>query len=361
MDNKRLQWKKILIHLFMIVIVTVMTGCGYSKEKSKNTKIVLTTGFAKDEVFRIEKMSCRMPEVMVYLMNTKNQYENVLGEEIWNVSRDGENLKDQLKDMVIARLARIKAMNLMAQQQEITLDEAEEEKIKQAAQAYYSSLNREEVEKLQVTEDVILQMYQEKALADKVYQSLIADINPEISDDEARTITVQMIQIKTCHLDENGEKVEYSEQSKREAFEKARTALQRANAGENFEVLVSEYSDAENNVISFGKGTYDTAFENAAFNLATDEISQIITTDDGYVILKCLSTFDREETDRNKIKIVEEKRKEVFDQQYTNFITGLTKNMNDKLWEKVDFCEDLAVTTSSFFDIYQEYMKKEIR
>lgn len=36
-------------------------------------------------------------------------------------------------------------------------------------------------------------LYREYAMADKVYQLIIQDINPEISDDEARKITVQQI------------------------------------------------------------------------------------------------------------------------------------------------------------------------
>ena len=40
---------------------------------------------------------------------------------------------------------------------------------------------------------LIESMYRDYALADKVYRQIISDINPEISDDEARTITVQHI------------------------------------------------------------------------------------------------------------------------------------------------------------------------
>ena len=65
-------------------------------------------------------------------------------------------------------------------------------------------------------------MYEEYALAGKVYEYLIADINPEISDDEARTITVQDILIKTYSLNENGERVPYSTQAKQEAYQRAR-------------------------------------------------------------------------------------------------------------------------------------------
>ena len=60
--------------------------------------------------------------------------------------------------------------------------------------------------------------------------------------------------------------------------------------------------------------------EEAAFNLGTDEISGIVETEHGYHIIKCISTFDRDETDRNKIKIVEQRRKEVFNEEYSGFV-----------------------------------------
>ena len=97
----------------------------------------------------------------------------------------------------------------------------------------------------------------------------IADINPEISDDEARTITVQDILIKTYSLNENGERVPYNTQAKQEAYQRAQEACSRARAGEDFSSLIAEYNEDENSTYSFGKGTYDDTFEEAAFNLGT--------------------------------------------------------------------------------------------
>ena len=62
-------------------------------------------------------------------------------------------------------------------------------------------MNTKEQEKiqeeiLQADEEIIENLYAEFALANKVYEYIIKDINPEISDDEARTITVQYIQLK---------------------------------------------------------------------------------------------------------------------------------------------------------------------
>jgi foldase protein PrsA len=211
---------------------------------------------------------------------------------------------------------------------------------------------------LNVTRDDIVNMYSEYALAGKVYEYLIADINPEISDDEARTITVQHILIKTYTTNEEGERVPYSENAKREAFLKAKEALQRARDGEDFSQLISEYSEDTNDTYTFGKGTMDEDFEEASFNLGTDEISDIVETDHGYHIIKCISTFNRSETDRNKVKIVEQRRKEVFNEEYSKFVEGLTKNLNEKLWESVGFIDDENVKTDSFFSVYKDVFMK---
>lgn len=350
---------KLKLATFSILTVTMLTSCGITAPNAQNTKIVLTTGFAKDEVFRIEGTSCTLSEMMVYLTNTKNQYEDTFGSEIWDiVQTTDESISDNIKETVLARVARIKSLNLMAKEYDITLDDKELEKASQAGEKYYNSLNATERRLLDVTRDDITQMYEEYALAGKVYEYLIADINPEISDDEARTITVQHILIKTYSLNEDGEKVPYSAKAKQEALDKATEALERAKNGEDFATLIAEYSEDTNDTYSFRKGTMDTAFEEASFNLGTDEISGIVESEHGYHIIKCISTFNRDETDRNKVEIVEQRRKEVFNDEYSKFVGSLTKSLNEKLWNNVTFIEDEDVTTDSFFTIYKETFVK---
>lgn len=341
--------------VLLVVCVIGTVSCASRNDSGDYTRVVLTTVFAQDEIFRIEKLSCTLPEMMVYLTNMKNQYESVYGDRIWQASYEGETLEGNIKETVLARVAKIKAMNLLAQEKDITLDEEEQDKIVKAAEEYFHSLSAQEVQELGVTQALIRQMYEEYALAGKVYEYLIADINPEISDDEARTITVQDILIKTYSLNENGERVPYSTQAKQEAYRRALEAWQRAKAGEDFSSLIAEYNEDANSTYSFGKGTYEDAFEDAAFNLGTDEISGVVETVYGYHIIKCISTFDRDETDRNKVKIVEQRRKEVFEEQYSAFVGGLTRNMNTKLWDEVGFLDDENVTTDSFFEVYHSY------
>ena len=336
----------------LLAMLLFLTGCGAENA----TKVVLTTGFKKDEIFRIEDASCMMPEIMVYLTNTQNQYESVYGKEIWETDLDGETLESNVKDTVLARIAQVKSMTLLAEQRGAVLNTVEQEQASRAAKAYYESLSETEIQLLGVTQELLQAMYQEYALAQKVYRQIIHDINPEISDDEARTIVVQHILIKTYTTDGTGKRVEYTEASKAAAYEKAQEILAIALEGkQDFETLISKYSEDTNVSYSFGKGEMDPAFETAAFNLAGGEISQVIESRSGYHIIKCISTFDREQTDRNKVKIVEQRRKEVFGQEYDTFVETLTRKLNDELWQQVTFIHDTQVDTKDFFDIYDSY------
>ena len=207
-----------------------------------------------------------------------------------------------------------------------------------------------------VRASTIEQLYREYALADKVYRYIIQDVNPEISDDEARTITIQHILIRSGTMDDGGNRVPYSDELKREAYGKAlEIRRMAAEDGEDFLDLASRYSEDSVITYSFGKGEMEAAFEEAAFSLETEEVSEVIETEAGYHIIKCISTFDREETDANKVKIVEQRREEAFGQEYDAYVETLTRNLNEELWETVNFIYDEDVKTQNFFEVYEEY------
>lgn len=330
-----------------------LTACG---REGSNTRIVLTTGFGKEEVFRIEGISCTVPEIMVYLTNTQNRYEEVYGEQIWQASLNGVTLEENIKETVLAGIAQIKTLNLMAEEKGVTLSDEEQEKATLAANSYFASLNEKEIEGMEVDLNTIEKLYREYALAEKLYAGIIQDINPEISDDEARIITVQHILFKTYTTDGSGKRVEYTEAAKAATLERAKEVLALALDGEHsFESLVEQYSEDPAKQYAFGKGEMTEEFEEAAFRLSMNEISGIVEDAYGYHILRCISTFDREETDQNKLKIMEERKKEVFGQEYDVFVDTLTRKLNDPVWEEVTLLHDEAVTTSDFFDVYREY------
>ena len=316
------------------LLTGLLTGCG------EDTKVVLTTGLKKNEVFRISEKSCTLPEVMVYLTNMQNQYEAVYGEEIWNAKGEGESLEEEAKEQVLAELAQVKAMSLLAQEKEVVLDEKETERVEAAAREYFNSLSEAEVTALGVDEKLINQMYTEYALASKVYRQIVEDVNPEISDDEARTITVLSIRLK-----DRAKAQEVLDQARQEDID--------------FEALAEANSEDRIVSCSFGKGEMDEAIEKAAFDLGKDEISGIIETDDGFYVLKCVSTFDEAQTRANKEKILEKRRNEAFNSEYDTFANSLVRQLNEELWQSVALIRDENVKTDSFFTVYDTFFQVE--
>jgi foldase protein PrsA len=314
--------------------LSLLAGCGRGKLP---TEVVLTSDFIENEVFRLEGHPCMKNEVMLYLANSENGYSEVFGEGIWSVPVGDGTLEDSYKDNILARIAQIKTMNLLAESYSVTLDEDEEAKVKAAAREYFESLSDAEKNYLDVDMETIAGSYREFAVANKLYETITKDINPEISDDEARTITVKTILVKTYKIDNGGNKIEYDSEEKKSALMTIAKAQQLINDGEAFETVAAAYNEDTGSEYSFGRGVMPEEFEEAAFNLGVGEVSDIVETEYGYHLIYCVSTFNPEETDANKVNIVQGRKQEAFNEVYNSFVTTLTSNLNKPLWDSIHF------------------------
>ena len=341
--------------IFTFFTLFMLCGCG----RRNKTEIILTTDFKPDEVFRIEDSSCYLPEVMVYLVNSENRYDEIFGEQIWSVPLGESTVGKEYKETILARIAQIKVMNLLAKDYELTLDDAEMSLADAAADTYFQSLNADEVQTMNVSINTIRQLYQEFALADKLYRTITEAIQPEISDDEARAVTVKSILIKTYSMTNQGTRIEFTQQQRDAAFERAQDALAKIRAGSDFDIVAADYNEDSESTYSFGRGVMPTAFEETAFSLANGEVSEIVETEYGYHIIMCTSSFDRDETDANKAGILKKRQQEEFNRIYDEYVQTLTTNLNGPLWESITYEKSPQVNTTGFFDVYDQVFSRE--
>ena len=353
MKRNSLNKKMLTVALIGILSAGSLVACGKEEE---DITTALFSGFAKNELFRVGNASCTVPEYMVYLTNTQNQYEHVYGSEIWDMALGEITLEENVKDTVLAKIAQIKTMGLMAENKSIVLSDEQEGKVQAAAAEYFNSLSENEVTALAVTQEVIAGLYREYALADMVYQQIVDSVDPEISDDEARTITVDQIYMKTYTIDSQGTRIEFSETMRTEIEEDMHDIHEFATVdGRDFTELANKYNEADSVRWSFRKGEVDAAVETAGFKLATDQISEVIETADGYYLLKCISTYDKEQTDVNKQLIIKQRKNEAFGEEYDAFVESLSKKINEKLWQDITLLQDETIDTDDFFEIYKKY------
>lgn len=345
------QYKKLIVLLVLVSQMAVLSACG-------NTKVVLTTGLQKDEVFRVGSERADETEWLLYLTNIANGYEEVYGEELLYMEANTEDtMLDKCKNLAMAQLSRIKAMKLLAGEQRLSLTEEEKQSALAAAEVYFETLSEEERKILGVKKiDVIADIFEEKLLADKLYAHFIKDVNPEISDDEARIITVQHVLIKNYTVDSFGNKKVLTDKELSEVYKRAEEVYRLAKQGESFDALISKYSEDIKGTYSFGKGEMDAAFEEAAFALSTNEIAPVVETSLGFHIIKCISTLDREATDLNKQKLLLARKQEVFGDTYNEFVSKLDTQTNEKLLDSIVLPDNILVDTSELFAIYEQQL-----
>ena len=343
--------KTAAICLVALLSITGLTGC------QRDTKLVFTTGLSGNELFKIGSATCTTPEIMVYLTTFYNQYSDTYGQEMWHYDFGGVSLEEHVKDVVLSKMAQIKIMNLMAKERKIGLDAQEEQKIQTAAKYYYESLEKELKNKENISLKTVKTVYREYALANKVYGSITESADMEISDDEARTVTVQVIYLKNWKL-KNNEKTALSEEEMQQTAAKAQNILSRIGAGEDFAALAAECSDDNQLVKNYARGAADAAFEELLFSMDEGDISDVIETDEGYYIVKCISTMDYEATQENKLVLAEQRKKEAFSEAYTEIATNTHSQFRDKQWEKLTLDEEVHTTDANFFDIYDKYVKQ---
>lgn len=330
--------KKRLFRAFVsfFLVLGLLSGCG----SLRNTEIVLTTGLSGNQLFKVGGSVCTLPEAMIYLMDYQNQYEGAYGVKMWEHDFGGVTLEEYVKETIVSQLAAMKAVTLLAKEYEVKLSDAEKEQSKKAAEEYFGALSQEEREYMGVSREDAERLYQDHVLSRKVYREITKDVNTEVSDDEARIITVQQIRL--------------------DSLESARNVVERLADGKEFATLASVYSKDGQVTYTFGRGEKNAVYEEAAFDLEKDEVSEIIETEDGFYILKCIENFDREATEENKITLVEKRRDEIFGQVYEELVANTPSEFQDRLWEKVHLGEQsLGENYKSFLELYNRYFPEE--
>ena len=311
-------------------LVTLLCGCQIG-----DTQFVFQKNTAnKKEVFTLNGEACSLTEAKLYLSNYRNIYGNAYGIELWGYDFGEESLEEYIKEVTIDELTRIACMEQIAKSQELELTEEEEKKIKEMAEIYYDSLSEEEISYIGASKKNIESYYESYAIAQKLYDSLTQNINIEVSDDEARVIRIQQIYVTNAN--------------------NASTVNQKLTNGEDFAAVASNFNEATVVETTVARGTLPEEVEEIAFNLDNDAVSGMIESDGDYYFIKCLNKFEEELTEANKANIIVKREKAQFEDAYLDFTEKAEYDLNEELWESVTIAEEEAITTDSFFEVFEE-------
>ncbi|MBQ7678074.1 MAG: peptidyl-prolyl cis-trans isomerase [Lachnospiraceae bacterium] len=325
--------RRIVNLLAVIFIGILLSGCTVN-----GRQVVFTFGGGAFSIFKMGPLRCPDNEVRVYLANYKNIYGRVGETDLWNGGFDVDRMEESIRMLSAQHLARVYSMNLYATDHDIALDEKELTQVKTAAAAYYNSLSAGERAYMQVSENDIEQLYRRYATAQKVYAGLMDSIDEEISEDEARVMDAYVLFV---------------------AGEEAAASVEEAIArGDSFEKLCASYSRKDKGKVSFGRGTYPKAVEEAAFDLDDGEISGRIADEYGYYFVCCINKYNRALSEQNKDDIVGVRKEQAINEIISSQSRDYYSVFNEAHLDAIPFDGSEAITTDSFFSTIESYLPR---
>ena len=122
----------------------------------------------------------------------------------------------------------------------------------------------------------------------------------------------------------------------------------------DFLAMAKEYSDDVKNFTQFGRGEYVKEFEEAAFNMDSGDISEVIETEYGYYIIKCINYNIESDFEEQSEKVVLARRRDIYTGRYTEYASNRTVQYNSNFWEDVDM-KELSKGSGKLYEIYKKY------
>lgn len=338
--------------------VGMMTGCSTSKDlKTQNGNKVL---------FSYDGTDVTLKEAWVYAKMSKAQYDYYYGmyygNDFWNtpVTMDEEGnvvlFEDNVKSQVIAQIKQIIVLNNKAEEFEVSLTDDEKAKCAEYAKTFAESAEGSVILKeCGASEKDMAEIYEKNEIASKVQQKAVADVDTEVSDDEARETTVARIVYATTTTDDDGKTVDMTADEKKAVEKKAQAALKKIQAGT---ALADVAKDAEytntSETFAAGESEEGEAFEAKLAEMKDgDVMDKVMECNNGYVVAQLTAYTDREATDSNKKTIVGQRQQQAFYDIYEEWTKDLETDWDDKtsvdqeLWAEVVLHNEESTATEA--------------
>lgn len=315
-----------------LIAVALLTGCAEGKKDSK-----LETGDISDDsvVMLVGRETVRFSEIKTYCYFLKCQYEDSFGKELWEYPVSStETIGDKAKQEIVNMITQLKVIRATAEEQGVALTAEEQDQALQQAEELVGNATKKDKKQYSLSVQEVSEIYQENALANKMFYIATDDASTSVSNEEARQVSLQYLEVITNGTDSKGDTVQMSQEEKKEAWERAQNLKNEVPEGQDFLGYAQVNTDASQAEITIGRDTdkLEHKVVVAAFSMRTGEISDVIEGEQGYYILYCVSEQDEEAASRRKEEIIEERQTEMFMQKYAQWMKDKDVDINQSFW-----------------------------
>lgn len=306
--------------------------------------------------FKYGDIKVGLPEATVYAKiqqySAESQFASYYGENMWDIEiQEGVTFEESVKENAIEQIKTVKVLADHAEDMKVSLSEEEKKEVKENVENFVSGdMGKKIMESAEADEELISTIYEENALASKVHDAIIADVDTNVTDEEAKVTTVYKLVFATKKTDTNGEEVTLSKEEQKKQLSKAKKAYRALKKGADMTALAQQYDIADDASESYsaGKSLGGESFEEAVAKLEEGEFTSIIKTDEGYVVAKLVTEMDKEKTEENKETVLEERQQEAYQKQLDQWTKDLEDDWDYEKDVSKKYREDLKFEFGEF-------------
>ena len=281
-----------------------------------------------------------------------NSYSSIFGPIDWSTPYD-ESGNVTLGDVAKQEAAGIAIFNeimyreALAANYSLTEEETNTINNEIATLLYEQGIDPEVLEENGFTGDYLKKVKEKVALAKRyrsdIIETLAVDdeaIKAEVSYEDFRQYDIEYLFISTQKTDEAGNQTPMSEEEKKAAYEKIKAKYDQALATEDWSTLVPEDEEelqfTENNFIKTDT-TYPEDLKTMMMGMENGEISEIVTAETGYYIVKMVNNDNPETYNTTVESNITSAEEAAFETYYgENILSKYDIKMNEGALKNVD-------------------------
>lgn len=324
--------KAVLILSMILAAAFTLTGCSGSTLDGTETAATLddTTNMQLGELSLMLRYQQAQMETYYSSMFGSGMFQQDMG--------DGQTYGDMVRDSLMENFEEMYILEAEASNYGVELTEEEKTAISGAAASFMEDNTSQAKKAMGVSQENVEHVLSLLTLQNKMEAVLTADVDTEVSDEEAAQKRISYVFASNQTTDEDGNSAEMDDAEKAEVQSRLQEILDAVKEGGDFaeEAEAKELTASE---VTYGADSSSPAEEvrAAADALADGECSGIIETDTGYYIVQMVSTFDREATGSQKETIVEQRRNDLYDEKYAELKEAHTFTVNEDTVAKLTF------------------------
>lgn len=322
--------------LAAVMVLAAMTGC--SKEVDESA-VVAEVGDEKITL-GVANFYARYQQAQY-----ETYYASFLGEDMWaGNAATGYDYEATVKESIMDSLQNLYVVRQHAEEYGVTLTDAEKEAITDAAKAFLENNELEAKEAVSGEQEVVEELLTLVTYENKMHKVMVADVDTEVSDEEAAKKSMQYVRFSFTSTDADGNVTDLSEDEIEALKEEAKAFADEAVSAADFAAFAEEKGYTVSTA-SFDSETTAPAEEVvAALDVMSEgQISGVITTDNACYVAQLTSLLDREATDAEKENIINQRQEERYAELCAKWIEEAGVKVHESVWNSIDF-EKIGVT-----------------